>query len=90
MSDKYMNVSTDIQGFRVDCRKVDCSFYTTNEVIQNMLNEYNIQAFPTVILLIPENFRSKMGDVTYLKYKGKITVKTLETFVNQTVQEMKS
>lgn len=89
LATKYNNPANAIEGFRVECRKVDCSHHTTNEYVQRMLDEYEIKAFPSVVLLIPSDFQSRMGNTTYLRYQGKISVKTLETFINKTAQEMK-
>lgn len=85
----YKNTNNAIQNFGILCKKVDCSMFSTNEHLQSVMNQYDIEQFPTIVLLIPDSFQQKMGDVTHMKMSGKITKKSIEKFVSKCIDEMK-
>lgn len=86
----YKNTNNAIRNYGVDCKKVDCSNYNTNEHIQSVMNQYDVEMFPTIIMQIPEDFRKNMGDATYMKMTGKITKKTIEKFVSRCIDKMQN
>jgi thiol-disulfide isomerase/thioredoxin len=78
------NPAAHIREHRVHCRKVDCSYYDTNEQLQSLMNSYRIESFPSVVMLVPIQ-GSTTAETTYVRFSGRITKQNLETFVSDTL-----
>lgn len=86
----YMNPNAHINQFRVQPQKVDCSNFQTNQYIQSLLTQYEVKHFPSVVILIPEDLQNTMDNTSFVNFSGKITKKTLESFVSQVVDKMRT
>lgn len=75
----HLQSSNLIRGFRVTCQTVDCSNYQSDEIAMTYLDQYHVEAFPSVVLV-------GAGPNGYLRMRGTITRATLESFVDTSVR----
>lgn len=74
-----------IGHYRVQCRRVDCSYFQTNTDLQQLMDRYDVQHFPSVVLLVPTTAESS---TSFVKFKGRVTKDNLHEFVKQTLSEI--
>jgi len=61
----------EVNGYIVKCGDIDCT--NENSTVQNMMNKYNIESYPTVKMV---------KDSNTIEFDSKISATTLEHFVN--------
>lgn len=66
----------EVNGYVVKCTDIDCTDETSD--IQNMMNKYNIESYPTVKMIKDNNT---------IDFDSKISTNTLEHFVNSMLME---
>ena len=66
----------EVNGYVVKCSDVDCTDETSE--VQNMINKYNIESYPTVKMIKDNNT---------IDFDSKISTNTLEYFVNSMLME---
>jgi len=66
----------EVNGYVVKCTDIDCTDETSD--VQNMMNKYNIESYPTVKMI---------KDNSTIDFDSKISTNTLEHFVNSMLIE---
>ena len=66
----------EVNGYIVKCVDVDCTDETSD--VQNMINKYSIESYPTVKMIKDNNT---------IEFDSKISTNTLEHFVNSMLME---
>lgn len=66
----------EVNGYVVKCTDIDCTDETSD--VQNMMNKYSIESYPTVKMIKDNNT---------IDFDSKISTNTLEHFVNSMLME---